>query len=176
MYPPKLSLEHTMFWCGKFDKQTRTSTFKSQNFAVQVIMSDVASWPKASINKKSPRWQSTMISHVCRRHFSGPSRSSTFDYCMNIVQKRAHEQYLATLLLPPNIKACGIILRAFNVEISSIRDQISAKPAGIGRMVFWHELVDNVYSAEGKITDRHHPIAIELQKVVRTVSHAYEHR
>lgn len=117
-----------------------------------------------------------MISHVCRRHFSGPSRSSTFDYCMNIVQKRAHEQYLATLLLPPNIKACGIILRAFNVEISSIRDQISAKPAGIGRMVFWHELVDNVYSAEGKITDRHHPIAIELQKVVRTVSHAYEHR
>ena len=111
-----------------------------------------------------------MISHICRRHFSTPSRSSTFDYCLNIVQKRAHEQYLATLLLPPSIKACGIILRAFNVEISSIRDQISAKPAGIGRMVFWHELVDNVYSAEGKITDRHHPIAIELQKVVRTVS------
>ena len=111
-----------------------------------------------------------MIARLCKRGLSSSatrSSNSTFDYCLNIVQKRAHEQYLATLLLPPNIKACGIILRAFNVEVSSIRDQITAKHAGIGRMVFWHELVDDVY--KGKIKDRHHPVAIELQKVVHNV-------
>ena len=46
--------------------------------------------------------------YIVRRHLSGTPRQSTFDYCLNLVQKRAYEQYLATLLLPSSIKACGI--------------------------------------------------------------------
>ena len=60
------------------------------------------------------------------------------------------------------------VLRAFNAEISSVRDQVTAKHAGVGRMVFWHELLENIYD-QSKETHRH-PVAIELQKVINKVT------
>ena len=52
------------------------------------------------------------------------TQSKSLNYCINLLQKRAYEQYIATLLLPPKIRRCGFAIRAFNIEISSIRDQV----------------------------------------------------
>ena len=55
---------------------------------------------------------------------SAHTESKSLNYCINLLQKRAYEQYIATLLLPPKIRRCGFAIRAFNIEISSIRDQV----------------------------------------------------
>lgn len=58
--------------------------------------------------------------------------------------------------------------RAFNVEIASIRDQVSQKYAGFGRMVFWRELVNDIYKDDKPIPS--HPVAKELSLAIKQVS------
>jgi phytoene/squalene synthetase len=92
------------------------------------------------------------------------------EYCINLVQQRAHEQYLTTLLLPSRIRRCGFAIRAFNAEIAGIRDQITAKIAGVGRMVFWRETIEKLYSSD-HTADIRHPVATELKLAVQKVHH-----
>ena len=104
---------------------------------------------------------------------SAHTESKSLNYCINLLQKRAYEQYIATLLLPPNIRRCGFAIRAFNVEISSIRDQVSARNAGLGRTVFWQELVHKLFERGGQPQGSHipnHPVAKELSYVIQNVS------
>ena len=105
---------------------------------------------------------------------SAYTESKSLNYCINLLQKRAYEQYIATLLLPPNIRRCGFAIRAFNVEISSIRDQVSARNAGLGRTVFWQELVHKLFDRGGQPQGPHsipnHPVAKELSYVIQNVS------
>ena len=100
---------------------------------------------------------------IAKRNLAGTSglkkNSSSLDYCVNLVKTRSHEQYLSTLLLPSKIRRTGFVVRAFNVEISHIRDQITSKYAGIGRMTFWRGLIHDIYQG-GKVAN--HPLAIEL--------------
>ena len=76
---------------------------------------------------------------------SAYTESKSLNYCINLLQKRAYEQYIATLILPPKIRRCGFAIRAFNIEISSIRDQITTRNAGLGRSVFWQDLVRKLF-------------------------------
>ena len=99
---------------------------------------------------------------------SAYTESKSLNYCINLLQKRAYEQYIATLLLPPNIRRCGFAIRAFNVEISSIRDQVSARNVGLGRTVFWQELVHKLFERGSHIPN--HPVAKELSYVIQNVS------
>jgi len=91
--------------------------------------------------------------------------SKTLDYCVNLVRRRSYEQYLATLLLPPEIRRVGFAIRAFNVEISSVRDQISEVRTGIGRMVFWRELISTIYDQNNHPLP-HHPVGKELNAAI----------
>jgi len=107
---------------------------------------------------------------VPRRHCSssgfGTSSPKSLDYCINLVKRRSHEQFLATLLLPPEIRRVGFVVRAFNVEISSVRDQVREKHTGMGRMVFWRQLIDTIYAQDSSRSLPHHPIAKELNAVI----------
>ena len=95
------------------------------------------------------------------------TESNSLNYCISLLQRKAYEQYLATLLLPPKLQRCGFAIRAFNVEISSIRDQITSRNTGLGRTVFWQDLIQKLYT-KGNIPN--HPVARELQYVVEHVS------
>ena len=101
---------------------------------------------------------------------SGTSSPKSLDYCINLVKRRSHEQYLATLLLPPEIRRVGFAVRAFNVEISSVRDQVREKHTGMGRMVFWRQLIDTIYAQDSSRSLPHHPVAKELNAVISQVS------
>ena len=97
----------------------------------------------------------------------GTSDNKSLQYCVNLVQKRTYEQYIATLILPPKIRRCGFAIRAFNIEISSIRDQITTRNAGLGRSVFWQDLVKKIFE-DGKVPN--HPVGKELHYVIKNVS------
>jgi len=103
-----------------------------------------------------------------KRQFSSSAttfNSKSLDYCINLVKKRSYEQYLATLLLPPELRRVGFVVRAFNVEISSVRDQIREKYAGMGRMVFWRELIGTIYAEDNRSLPNH-PVAKELNAAI----------
>ena len=111
-----------------------------------------------------------MSCHIILRRMSSSvpkTESSSLNYCISLLQRRAYEQYLATLLLPPKLQRCGFAIRAFNVEISGIRDQISSRNTGLGRTVFWQDLIQKLYT-KGNIPN--HPVARELQYVIENVS------
>jgi len=107
---------------------------------------------------------------IPRRYCSSSASKSKFDsksldYCINLVKRRTYEQYLATLLLPPEIRRVGFAIRAFNVEISSVRDQTSEIRTGIGRMVFWRELIASIYSQNNRPMPNH-PVGKELYAAI----------
>ena len=113
---------------------------------------------------------SNMTCQVIIRRMSsskGTSDNKSLQYCVNLVQKRTYEQYIATLILPPKIRRCGFAIRAFNIEISSIRDQITTRNAGLGRSVFWQDLVKKIFE-DGKVPN--HPVGKELHYVIKNVS------
>ena len=106
-----------------------------------------------------------------KRKFSSSAttfNSKSLDYCINLVKRRSYEQYLATLLLPPELRRVGFVVRAFNVEISSVRDQIREKHAGMGRMVFWRELISTIYDENNRSLPNH-PVANELNAAISQV-------
>jgi len=67
--------------------------------------------------------------------------SSPAEYCVDIVRKRDRETYLATLLLPAAMRRPAFALRAFNVEVSSVRDAVTEKAIGMMRLQFWRDAV-----------------------------------
>jgi len=44
---------------------------------------------------------------------------------LDLVKKRDYEHFLATLLLPKEVRRAAVALRAFNVEIASVRDSVT---------------------------------------------------
>ena len=119
------------------------------------------------------------VLHVCpecaiaNRNYNanGQSRSmSSSSYCMDLVKRRDYEHYLTTLLLPDKIRSMGFALRALNVEISSIRDNVSEEAIGKMRIQFWKDSINDIYNKK-HIDDRqehvkipNHPVVIELHK------------
>ncbi|XP_053324237.1 NADH dehydrogenase (ubiquinone) complex I, assembly factor 6 [Spea bombifrons] len=84
-------------------------------------------------------------------------------YCLELVRKRDYEGFLCTLLLPPESQSSVFALRAFNVELSQVKDSVSQRDLGVMRMQFWRDAVDEIYSGNPP----HHPVAAELSKAVQ---------
>lgn len=65
---------------------------------------------------------------------------------------------MCTLLLDKNIRRTGFAIRAFNIEIATIQDQISDVKIGEMRFKFWENSLIEIH--KDKIPN--HPILIEL--------------
>lgn len=65
---------------------------------------------------------------------------------------------MCTLLLHKNIRRTGFAIRAFNIEIATIQDQISDTKIGEMRFKFWENSLTDIY--KDKVPK--HPILIEL--------------
>jgi phytoene/squalene synthetase len=70
------------------------------------------------------------------RHFSGDSRAQSkprkndFDYCVDLVQSRDRESYLCGLLMPYEARQSYFSIRAFNVELASVKDGSVSRQVG----------------------------------------------
>jgi NADH dehydrogenase [ubiquinone] 1 alpha subcomplex assembly factor 6 len=68
---------------------------------------------------------------------------------------------LCTLLLPSRSRTSAFAIRAFNIEVAKVQDQVSDPRLGQMRMKFWEETVDKIYVNDTPS----HPVAIELYHV-----------
>ena len=66
------------------------------------------------------------------------------------------------MILPDDLKIVGFALRAFNVEIATVADQVSEKITGEMRFQFWQDAIDKIYAKDVP----NHPICIQLAKVI----------
>ena len=95
----------------------------------------------------------TLVAVRNASHQAGPA------FCLDLVKKRDREHFLTTLLLPAPIRSLGFALRAFNIEVTSVRDNVRDTHTGLIRMQFWKDAV------EAMDTDRPipgHPVLQEL--------------
>ncbi|XP_046463492.1 NADH dehydrogenase (ubiquinone) complex I, assembly factor 6-like [Daphnia pulex] len=70
---------------------------------------------------------------------------NSFLYCQELVRKHDYENFLAALLLPPASRQSTIAVRAFNVSLAQVQDQVSQGTIGQMRMKFWSETLEAVY-------------------------------
>lgn len=93
------------------------------------------------------------------------SRSvQTAAYCMDLVKKRDYDHFLTTLLLPREARRASFAIRALNAEVAGVRDVVTNKAAGQGRMVFWRQTLNQIYEGEATMG---HPVASELRRAIR---------
>jgi NADH dehydrogenase [ubiquinone] 1 alpha subcomplex assembly factor 6 len=91
---------------------------------------------------------------------------SRSDYCLDLVRKRDHEGFLCSLLLPHRVRQSALAIRAFNAEISAVRDSVSDRTIGQMRMQFWRDVVEEMYAVPA-VASKSQPVVAGLQRAVR---------
>ncbi|XP_033216762.1 NADH dehydrogenase (ubiquinone) complex I, assembly factor 6 [Belonocnema kinseyi] len=90
-------------------------------------------------------------------------KQSPSEYCLNLVRKHDHESFLCTLLLPNEIRSVAIAIRAFNVEVATVEDQVRDTRNGLLRLKFWEDAINGVYEDSPPKT----PTALELHRTLK---------
>jgi len=91
----------------------------------------------------------------------GASDSAT--YCRALVQKHDYESYLTSYFYPRALQPAYFAIRAFNVELAMVKEQVSNTAIGRMRMQFWRDSIKSIYE------DRppQHPIALALHQATK---------
>ena len=114
-----------------------------------------------------------MIIRCLRRSASTSTAKKPVDdytHCVNLVRQNDYENFICTgLLRPSSLQRPAMAIRALNVELSSIRDQVSKSQIGQMRLQFWKETVESIYASVKSETPRkiNHPVAREIDLLVR---------
>ncbi|CAL8131524.1 unnamed protein product [Orchesella dallaii] len=148
------------------------NSFKNREFFINTrLKSECASRNFSSLRKTANEGSSSESPEKENLNASSNSipekqidRSS---YCADLVRKHEFENFLCTLLLPDvDIRAFVFAVRSFNVEIALIRDQVSQKDIGFGRIAFWKDAVNKVFAnkTNPSINIPRHPVVLELSK------------
>ena len=113
---------------------------------------------------------------TCRisRHFSGtpsttPSNVSTQAQNRNLVQSRDYESFVIGLLHPATIQPSYYALRAFHVEIASIRSKESSVASM--RMKWWFDTIQSLYTSPGRSNNsstRGNPTIMGLDQAIQS--------
>jgi len=85
-------------------------------------------------------------------------RKQDFDYCVDLVQNRDREGYLCGLLMPYESRRSYFAIRAFNVELASIKDGSVSRQVGGAqfeesgatmalkvRVQWWRDAIGQIY-------------------------------
>ena len=96
---------------------------------------------------------------------SDTKTKESLNHCINLVQQRDKVGYLTTLLLPHSTRSSIFSIRAFNVELASVKDNSSTNSSTTSadvltgntaniplriRFQFWREVLDQIYDSDGK--------------------------
>lgn len=93
-----------------------------------------------------------------------------YTYCINSVRKVDYENFVCTgLLRPSSLQRPAMAIRALNVELASVRDQVSNPNIGQMRLQFWRETIDSIYSSPNTNIAKkiNHPVAREIELLIR---------
>lgn len=64
------------------------------------------------------------------------------------LRKGDYDGYLCVPFFPDHLRNTQYALRAFNVELASIRENVSKPEIGKMRMQFWKDTIDKVYAVK----------------------------
>ncbi|RYH07567.1 hypothetical protein EON65_41665 [archaeon] len=123
----------------------------------------------SSLGKQHPLliWNRRVL---LRRLSSSPFKSSMHtQYCIDLVKKHDYEGYLAGLLIPKEYRRGYFALKAFNVEIATIKDQVprSSQQAGRLRFNFWKDLLQQMDGQGNLAVHINQPVVVELHEVIQ---------
>ncbi|CAF3388023.1 unnamed protein product [Rotaria socialis] len=104
-----------------------------------------------------------------------------YTYCINSVRKADYENFVcAGLLKPSSLQRPAMAIRALNVELASVRDQVSNSQIGQMRLQFWRDSIDSIYLSlkTNEIKKINHPVAREIDLLIKynQVSKMWFHR
>ncbi|XP_014479962.1 PREDICTED: NADH dehydrogenase (ubiquinone) complex I, assembly factor 6 [Dinoponera quadriceps] len=110
-----------------------------------------------SLIKQSLRLQLRCMSTTAK------PRQTPSEYCLQLVRKSDYENFLCTLLLPQSIRSAAFVIRAFNVEVAQVEDQVSDNKIGAMRLQFWTDALNNTYNDHPPRS----PVAMELHRILQ---------
>ncbi|XP_075156050.1 NADH dehydrogenase (ubiquinone) complex I, assembly factor 6 homolog sicily [Haematobia irritans] len=118
------------------------------------------------INLKNVR---ICLHQLQRQQHSGEGQSnnavSGAKYCMNLVEKNDHENYLCTLLLDNEHRRHAFALRAFNVEVAKCSSNVSEDHIAKMRLKFWYDSIEKCYDTKKSyVADQ--PVLKELKRTI----------
>lgn len=88
-------------------------------------------------------------------------------------RQRDYDHYITGLMLPSNVRPGYFALRAWNIEIASIKDQTFRSSSGLTgkiRMQYWRDQIDAMYtptSTDGGSRHFSHPVAQALHETIQ---------
>lgn len=95
--------------------------------------------------------------------FSTKSNIKVDEYCRELVKKHDFENYLGNLLVPKQYQSAFFAIRAFNIEIATIKDSTHSNPhSGRIRFQWWRDIIDNIYSGKNLARVEQQPVAKAL--------------
>lgn len=117
-------------------------------------------------SSRSPRkWVSGMT-----QSFSSGAASDlkSEEYCIDLVKSKDYEGYLSASLFPKDHRRAFFAVRAYNIEIATIRDQVpkAAQQAGRMRFQFWRDALTSLSESKKLQAFMRQPVAYELQYLV----------
>ncbi|KAF9960275.1 hypothetical protein BGZ70_008646 [Mortierella alpina] len=92
-----------------------------------------------------------------------PKPSQAIDYCEKLVRKADYEGFLCTQFFPKHQQPTQMALRAFNIELASIRESVSNTDIGRMRMQFWRDSLEKVFAG----IPPQQPVALALAHAIQ---------
>ncbi|KAG1848738.1 isoprenoid synthase domain-containing protein [Suillus subalutaceus] len=105
----------------------------------------------------------------CRRLHTGSALrseagiSNPAEYCKDLVRKHDYEGYLTSQLYPKRFQGGYFALRAFYIELATVREAVSQTTLGQARLVFWRDAMKDIYNDKPP----RHPIALAIHEATR---------
>ena len=117
--------------------------------------------------------RSTHRASALRRFASQGSSVNGEEYCRDLVRSKDYESFLIGLLFPSEHRRAYFAIRAFNVEIATIREQVprAAQQAGKMRFQFWRDILQSLSQQRQLQSFMRQPVAQELQYLVTKYDH-----
>ncbi|KAI6151369.1 isoprenoid synthase domain-containing protein [Pisolithus thermaeus] len=115
-------------------------------------------------------WRSKALSTApCIHSFAGASEAA--NYCKDLVRRYDYESFLTSQLYPQQYRLGYYALRAFYIELATIKEAVSQTTLGQGRLVFWRNAIKDIF----KNVPPRHPVAIALHQTTQNSHLAQYH-
>ncbi|CAO3610948.1 unnamed protein product [Mucor hiemalis] len=114
-----------------------------------------------------PRSVVIQLKNVTTRYHStvSPERmQNALNFCKDTVRIRDYEGYLCVPFFPAELRNTQYAIRALNVELASICENVSKPEIGKMRMQFWKDTIDKIYAGHPP----EQPIALALSEALKS--------
>ncbi|XP_031848047.1 NADH dehydrogenase (ubiquinone) complex I, assembly factor 6 homolog sicily [Nomia melanderi] len=101
-------------------------------------------------------------SHILK-YSSVATKQTPAEYCHELVRKYDHENYICTLPLSSKTRSIGFSIRAFNVEVALVLEQVYDSKIGQMKLKFWTDALNNTYNGNPPRI----PVMLELDRVLK---------